>query len=217
MPDKPAKRYTTGEEIGNAVTHGIGAALSCAAIPLLIIRAIHSTSLQNKPIGIVSAAICGACMLFLYMMSTMYHSLTPLKAKKVFGILDHSSIYVLIAGTYTPYCLAGIGGALGWTVFGIEWGLAALGCTFYAVFGSRMRWLSAVTYLPMAWAIVFAWSAFSSSVPAHTSFFLLLGGIAYTIGFIFYALKSIKWMHTIFHVFCLAGTIFHFFSLMYMF
>ncbi len=211
------KRYTTGEEIANAITHGIGAGLSCAAIPLFIVTILRSPTLQHKALALVSASICGFCMFFLYMMSTMYHSLTPLKAKKVFGILDHSSIYVLIAGTYTPISLVGIGGPLGWTIFGIEWGFAALGCTFYSLFGSRMRWLSAVTYLPMAWAIVLAWKPFVASVPQQTANFLLLGGAAYTIGFIFYALKSIKWMHSIFHVFCLAGTVFHFFSLLFLF
>ncbi|MCR5762707.1 MAG: hemolysin III family protein [Treponema sp.] len=212
-----SKRYTNGEEIVNAITHGIGAALSCAAIPLFLVTIVCSTTMQNKALSLVSASICGFCMFFLYMMSTMYHSLTPLRVKNVFGILDHCSIYVLIAGTYTPICLVGIGGPLGWAIFGIEWSFAALGCTFYSLFGSRMRWLSAVTYLPMAWAIVLVWKPFFSSVPQKTASFLFLGGAFYTIGFIFYALKSIKWMHGVFHVFCLAGSVFHFFSLLVLF
>jgi len=208
------KRYSIGEEIGNSITHGIGAALSCAAIPLLVVNSVRSLSVESHALSIVSMSICGSTMLFLYMMSTLYHGITNHKAKKVFGILDHCSIYVLIAGTYTPYCLIALGRALGWTFFGIEWGFVALGCTFYSIFGSRMRWISALTYLPMAWMIAFVWNKLS--IPAASTQFLLAGGIAYSVGFIFYALKKIKWMHTVFHIFCLAGTICHFFSLLYM-
>lgn len=210
-----AKRYTVEEEIGNSVTHGIGAGLSCAAIPLLIVNAVRALPAGSRAAAVTSMAICGSAMLFLYMISTLYHGLTHPGAKKVFGILDHCSIYVLIAGTYTPYCLVAIGGALGWTFFGIEWAFVATGCTFYSIFGSRMRWISALTYLPMAWMIVFAWNRLS--VPGESSILLLLGGVSYSVGFIFYALKKIKWMHTVFHIFCLAGTICHFFSLLYMF
>ncbi|MGN0728401.1 PAQR family membrane homeostasis protein TrhA [Treponema sp.] len=210
------KQYTTAEEIGNAISHGIGALLSCAALPLLIVNVVRSAEKGSCAAGVVGVSICGAAMIILYAMSTLYHSLTPAAAKKVFGILDHCSIYILIAGTYTPYCIAALGGTLGWTLFGIEWGIAAAGCTFYSIFGSRIRLLSAATYLPMAWAIVFAWKRLVQVLPESSVFFLIAGGIFYTVGFVFYALKSIRWMHTVFHFFCLAGTVCHFFSLWFM-
>jgi len=167
---------TAAEEIGNAVTHGIGAALSSAAIPLLVVNAARLLSAHGA-VAVVSMAICGGAMLFLYLMSTLYHSLTPAGAKKVFGILDHCAIYVLIAGTYTPYCLAALGGALGWTLFGLEWGIAVFGCTFYAIFGSRLRWLSALsstaTCCPKVGLPRRMSTAMSSTVPSTTRTSLL--------------------------------------------
>lgn len=207
------KRYTTGEEIANAVTHGIGAGLSAAAIPLLVVHGVRSGCPARTLVGL---CVFGAMLFFLYMMSTLYHSLVPFAAKEVFGRLDHASIYALIAGTYTPYCFAALSGAFGWVVFGIIWGFAALGITMYAVFGSRMRKLSALSYVPMAWIIIFAWKRLAASVPAETTRFLLAGGICYTVGAAFYALKKIKWMHTVFHVFCVAGSVCHFFSVWFM-
>ncbi|MCR5217434.1 hemolysin III family protein [Treponema sp.] len=211
------KRYSRKEEIGSAISQGIGALLSCAAIPLLIVNAVTNLMKGSQALAVVSMAVCGAAMFIQYLFSTLYHSLTPAGAKKVFGILDHCSIYVLIAGTYTPYCLVALGGALGWTLFGIEWGLAVTGCTFYAIFGSKMRWLSAVTYLPMSWAIAVVWNKLTMTVPSSSSIFLLIGGILYTMGFIFYSLKNVKFNQVIFHLFSLAGTVCHFFSLWFMF
>lgn len=205
------KRYTTGEEIANSVTHGIGAALAVAAIPLLVVRSVKHAVFTGRTV--TSFVIYGVTLLFLYMMSTLYHALTPIKAKKVFGILDHSSIYALIAGTYTPFCLVALKGPVGWTLFGIIWGFAALGITFYAIFGSKMRVLSALTYIPMAWAVLFAARPLFAYLPAISGKFLIIGGIAYTVGAIFYALKKIKWMHSIFHIFCLAASICHFFAI----
>lgn len=205
--------YTTGEEIANAVTHGIGAALSAAAIPILVVHAVRQTAFAKT---LVSLCIFGAMLFFLYMMSTLYHALVPLKAKDVFGRLDHASIYALIAGTYTPFGFIGLSERLGWLVFGIIWGFAALGMTMYAIFGSRMRKLSALTYVPMAWIIIFAWKSLSASVPRESVAFLLAGGVCYTVGAVFYALKKVKWMHSVFHVFCLAGSVCHFFSVYFM-
>lgn len=203
------KRYTTGEEIFNGVSHGIGAGLSVAAIPILAVKASGVSAM-----AVVSTMIYGFSLVFLYMMSTLYHSLTNPKAKEVFGRLDHTSIYALIAGTYTPLCLLGLEGAFGWTIFGIIWGCAILGITFYAIFGSRMRKLSAITYVPMAWLIVFTWGRLSERVSADSLRFLVVGGIFYTVGVAFYAMKKIKWMHCIFHIFCVAGSVFHFFAVL---
>jgi hemolysin III len=206
------KRYTTGEEICNSVTHGIGAGLSIVALVLLIIRAVLSAPAGRLGYYVTGYTLFGATLVILYLMSTLYHALTPYDAKKLFAVFDHSSIYLLIAGTYTPFCLTTLNGALGWTIFGIIWLCAVLGITFYAIFGSRIRALSVATYIPMGWIIVAAAKPLYRLLPRLSLLFLLLGGIAYTVGCVFYALKKIKWMHGVWHLFVLAGSVFHFFS-----
>ncbi len=208
------RRYSIGEEIGNAVTHGIGAGLSVAALVILIIRANRLASSDLKAEYIVGFTIFGASLILMYLFSTLYHAL-PLGAKKVFGIFDHCSIYVLIAGTYTAYCLTVLNGFAGWTIFGIIWGMAVIGIVLYSVFGSRIRAMSVLTYIPMGWLIVFAIRPLKAQLPTLSFKFLLFGGIAYTVGFIFYAMKKIKWSHGIWHLFVLAGSILHFFSLFF--
>lgn len=208
------RRYSIGEEIGNAVTHGIGAGLSVAALVILIIRANRLASPDLKAEYIVGFTIFGASLILMYLFSTLYHAL-PLGAKKVFGIFDHCSIYVLIAGTYTAYCLTVLNGTAGWTIFGIIWGMAVIGIVLYSVFGSRIRAMSVLTYIPMGWLIVFAIRPLKAQLSTLSFKFLLFGGIAYTVGFIFYAMKKIKWSHGIWHLFVLAGSILHFFSLFF--
>ena len=210
------KRYTMGEEIFNSISHGIGAGLAVAATVLLVLRAAFYAPAAMRGTYITSYAIFGASMFILYLCSTLYHALTPYGVKTVFQIFDHSSIYLLIAGTYTPFCLAALHGALGWTLFGIVWGLAILGITMYAVFGNRMLILSAVTYVPLGWMIIFVIKPLMRAVPHITIVFLIAGGVAYTIGCIFFALKHIKWMHCVFHLFCLAGSVLHFFAVYFM-
>lgn len=212
MQDDIKRRYSIGEEIGNAVTHGIGAGLSAAALVLLIIRAVRWAPHDLKVSYIVGFTVFGSALIILYLFSTLYHAL-PLKAKTVFGIFDHCSIYVLIAGTYTAYCLTVLHGAAGWTIFGIIWGMAAAGIALYSVFGSRIRALSVITYIPMGWLIIFAIRPLKEQLPLLSFRFLFLGGLAYTVGFIFYALKKIKWSHGVWHLFVMAGSIMHFFSL----
>lgn len=211
------KRYSLGEEIASAVTHGIGAQLSIAALVLLVIRAAYHAPDGLKAATVTGFAIFGASLVILYMASTLYHALTNPTAKKVFGILDHGSIYLLIAGTYTPFCLTALHGALGWTVFGTIWTLAAAGITFYAIFGSRMRKLSAITYTPMALIILFAAAPlkdnlFASSGNSDSWYFLIAGGACYIAGTAFYAMKKVKWMHAFWHLFVIAGSALHFFS-----
>lgn len=208
------KRYSTGEEVVNAVTHGVGVLLSVAGLVLLVIRSVRCASEEYKVRCIVGFTIFGASLVVLYLFSTLYHAL-PLGAKKVFGIFDHCSIYILIAGTYTAYCLTALRGALGWSIFGVIWGLAAVGITLYAVFGSRLRVLSAITYIPMGWLVVFAIKPLREHLPLLSFRFLIIGGVLYTIGCIFYAMKKIKWMHGVWHLFVLAGSIMHFFSVYY--
>ncbi|GHT60258.1 hemolysin III [Endomicrobiia bacterium] len=209
------KRYTTGEEIFNSVTHGTGAVLSIAALVLLIVRAIVAGPVVHFAYYVVSFAIFGGSLVVLYSMSTLYHALTPNRAKRLFAVFDHSSIYLLIAGTYTPFCLTTLNGKTGWTIFGIIWGCALAGITLYSIFGSRMRLLSVFTYLPMGWLIVFAAKPMVQQLQPTSLLFLLLGGISYTVGCVFYALKKIKWMHGVWHLFVLAGSVFHFFAVFY--
>ncbi len=207
------KRYTLGEEVFNSVSHGIGAGLSIAGIILLVIRAAVLAPDAHKGLYITSFAIYGATLLLLYIMSTLYHALTPYVAKNVFAVFDHCSIYILIAGTYTPIVLTKLSPALGWTFFGIIWGLAVFGCTMYSVFQSRMRTLSAITYLPMGLLILIALKPLSATMPRISIVYLIIGGALYVAGWPFYMLKKKKWMHCIFHLFVLAGSIFHFFCI----
>ncbi len=209
-------RYTLGEEIASAITHGIGTALSIAGLVLLIVKAAYAPD-NYKASYIVSFTIFGTSLIILYAASTLYHALKNPIAKKVFGVFDHSSIYLLIAGTYTAYCLTVLRGALGWTIFGIIWGLAATGITFYAIFGSKMRTLSAITYIPMGLIILLVACPVKTNLIAisgdNTSWYcLLIGGACYLVGTAFYAMKKIKWTHSVWHLFVIAGSTMHFFS-----
>lgn len=206
------KRYSIGEEIFNSVTHGIGAGLAVAATVLLIVRAVVYAPIGERGFYITSFSIFGASLIVLYLMSTLYHALTPYGAKKVFAIFDHSSIYLLIAGTYTPFCLTALRGPIGWTLFGVIWGLAIAGMTFYAIFGSKMRMLSAITYILMGWLVIFAIKPMIQALNPLSLKLVVAGGVAYTLGCIFYALKKIKWMHCIWHIFVIFGSMFHFFA-----
>ena len=206
------KRYSIGEEIFNSVTHGVGAGLAVAATVLLIVRAVLYAPADGRGFYVTSFAIFGASLVVLYLMSTLYHALTPYGAKKIFAIFDHSSIYLLIAGTYTPFCLTTLRGSVGWVLFGIIWGLAVVGMTFYAIFGSRMRILSAITYVLMGWLVVFAFKPMVQNLNPLSLKLVLAGGVAYTVSCIFYALKKIKWMHCIWHIFVMFGSVFHFFA-----
>lgn len=218
MTDTPAlRRYSIGEEIANAITHGIGALLSIAALVLLVVKAELYAPARDKPAYIVGFAVFGATLIVLYAVSTLYHALTAQGAKRVFGVLDHGSIYLLIAGTYTAFCLTALHGALGWSLFGIIWGLAATGIVFYAIFGSRMRRLSAITYLPMSLIIIFAARPMRENLRALSGsdaswHLLLIGGAFYVLGMVFYAMKKREWTHSIWHLFVIAGSAFHFFS-----
>lgn len=207
--------YTKGEEIFNMVSHIVGGALGIVAVVLCVIRgAIH----QNA-YAVVSGAIFGTMMIVLYAMSSIYHGLSPkLKAKKVFRVLDHCSIYLLIAGTYTPFTLVTIreaNTALGWTMFGIIWGLTALGVTLSAIDLRKFRVIEMILYLGMGWSVVFAREAVLQNLHPNGLMLLFLGGIAYTVGAIFYGIGAKKaYIHSVFHLFVLLGSILHFFSIL---
>jgi len=211
-------QYSTGEEIASAVTHGIGVGLSIAGLILLIVKAALHAPAEYRTSYIVGFSVFGTSMIILYLSSTLYHALTNPAAKKVFGVFDHSSIYLLIAGTYTAYCLTALQGALGWVLFGIIWAFSVTGITFYSIFGSKMRKLSAITYIPMGLLIILASDPLKTNLEAMSGssvswYFLLIGGAFYIVGTVFYAMKKIKWTHFIWHLFVIAGSIFHFFSI----
>jgi hemolysin III len=213
LTEKMPKRYSIGEEIFNSVSHGVGAGLSIAAIVLLVVRAVLRAPAGETSWYVVSYAVFGASLFLLYLMSTLYHALTPYNVKNVFAVFDHSSIYILIAGTYTPYCFTAMNRTTGWVMFGIIWGLAIFGVTMYAVFGNKMRLVSAITYLPMGMLILFALKQLLANMPLRSVVLLLAGGACYIAGWPFYMMKKKKWMHCIFHLFVLAGSILHFFSI----
>jgi hemolysin III len=196
---------TVGEEIANAISHGLGMLGAMAITPFLILKAI--------PLGagaITGVSIFGASMIILYASSAMYHSLPQSRAKKIFQVFDHSAIFLLIAGTYTPFTLSVLQGAWGWTLFGVIWGLALLGVILKAIHTNGTSKLSIALYLAMGWLAVFAVRPLYDSMPAWGLFWILAGGVMYTAGVIFFAYdhKS-KFNHFIWHLFVLAGTTCH--------
>ena len=208
--------YTKGEEIFNMVSHIAGGALGIAALVLCVIRA----ALHHNVWGVVSGAIYGATLIVLYAMSSIYHGLSPrLMAKRVFQVLDHCAIFLLIAGTYTPMALCSLreyAPWMGWTIFGVIWGMAALGITLNAIDLRRYRVLSMVSYLGMGWCIILTAKLLPTLLGKLGLWFLIAGGLAYTLGAVLYGLaKNHRWLHSIFHLFVLAGSILHFFCIFF--
>lgn len=202
--------FTKGEEIANAIIHGIGALLSIAALVILIVfAALHGTAWH-----VVSFTLFGSTMVLLYTSSTLVHSFPPGKAKDVFEILDHSSIYFFIAGTYTPFLFTALNGPLGWTLFGIVWGLAIIGTVFKAYFVKRFLYTSTLLYILLGWLIIFAWRPLVENVSTTGLIFLVLGGVLYSFGAIFYVWRGFRFHHAIWHLFVLAGSIMHFFAVL---
>src|SRR5699024_2277998 len=202
--------FTKKEEIANSVTHGVGTALSIAALVLLIVFA----SIHGNAWHVVSFTLFGSTMLLLYLFSTLLHSFPPGKAKSVFEIFDHSAIYFFIAGTYTPFLFIAVKGALGWTLFGIGCGLAIFGTLFKVFFVDRFVTLSTVLYVVIGWLIVFAWKPLMAAVPTSGLVFLVIGGIIYSVGAIFYVWRGFKYHHAVWHLFVIAGSVMHFFAVM---
>ena len=208
--------YTRGEEIFNMVSHIVGGAVGITALVLCVIFA----AIHKNVYGVVGSAIYGASMIILYTMSSIYHGLKPaLTAKKVFQIIDHCSIFLLIAGTYTPICLCSLreyNPALAWTIFGIIWGAACLGITLNSIDIKAYRVFSAICYLVMGWCIIFAIKPVIIALTAGGTIFLVAGGISYTIGALFYYLfKKKRYMHSIFHLFVLFGSILQMFCILF--
>lgn len=205
-------RFSKSEEIVNAILHGIGFGLAIAALVILVVFA----SLYGDALYIVSFSIYGSTLIILYLASTLLHSFPEGKAKNIFEVMDHSAIYLLIAGTYTPLSLIALKGALGWTYFGIVWGLALLGILFKIFFVRRFVIFSTSLYIIMGWLIVFALSPLLDNLTQISMIFLVIGGVVYTIGSIFYVWHGFKYHHAIWHLFVLAGSICHFFTILFM-
>lgn len=203
------KRYSLGEEIFNSVSHGIGALLSVAGcVVLIVLCAVHGGAME-----VVSASIYGASLIILYTMSTLYHAITNEKAKRVFRILDHDTIYLLIAGTYTPITLCILQGALGWVIFGLIWASAIIGTVLSSVNLEKFRKLSTLCYIIMGWGIILAIKPLVENCPMISIIFLITGGLCYSGGVFFYIKKKYKYFHSIWHLFVIAGSIFHYFSI----
>lgn len=209
--------YTDGaifnwkEELANAITHGIGFLLSIPALVVLIVSAVNNGNAMH----VVSFTIFGVSMILLYLFSTMLHSFKPSKTKNVFAILDHSAIYVLIAGTCTPLTLVSLNGSLGWTLFGIIWGLAVAGITLKCFLVNKFRVLSTVFYLLMGWLIIIAIKPLYTSLSPAGFYLLLTGGVFYSVGAIFYIWRNLPYSHAIWHLFVIAGSAFMYFCVLF--
>lgn len=206
----PTRINSIGEEIMNGVTHGIGAALSIAGLTILVVLAVMSGNVRQ----IVSFSIYGASLIILYLASTLYHSFQKPEVKRVLKIIDHAAIYLLIAGTYTPFLLVGVQGAWGWTMLVLIWGLAILGISFKTLFIDRFRKLSVLGYVLMGWLSVLILKSLLDTIAVGGLIWLAVGGAIYTMGVIFYSLKKIPYMHGVWHLFVLGGSICHYFAVL---
>lgn len=212
--DKSLPKYTKGEEIFNAVTHIVGGGFGIIFLILGVIFAhIHCNA-----VGIFAMYVYGICMIITYTMSAIYHFLRPNRAKKVFRIFDHCAIYLLIAGSYTPLCLITLANAPAWgySIFGIVWGLSILGIVLNAINMYRWKVISMILYLALGWCIIIAFVPLMQYMELAGFWWLLAGGIAYTVGAIFYGFgKKVKYIHSVFHLFVLFGSILQFVSILF--
>ncbi|MEG0806003.1 MAG: hemolysin III family protein [Lachnospiraceae bacterium] len=202
--------YSLSEELINAISHGIGAALGIAGLILCVIKSVS----EADPWGIVAGSVFGASLILLYAMSSLYHSIRPNNVKRAFRVVDHCTIFVLIAGTYTPFTLMTLRANVGWPLFGIIWGAAAIGIVLNAIDVEKFKKVSMACYLAMGWCILLAFRPLAQAMEPVGLQLLMWGGIAYTIGAVIYGIGSkVKYMHSIWHFFVLAGSILHFFCI----
>jgi hemolysin III len=203
---KVAKRRFPKEELANSLTHGLGLVLSVAGFGALLVLAV----LRGSALQIVSCSVYGSTLVCLYAASTVYHSVRSRRFKRVLKILDHSSIYLLIAGTYTPFTLVILRGGWGWTLFGLVWGRSLFGILFKVWFVDHFKIVSPLVYIAMGWLVVIAFKPLLAMVPGGGIAWLLAGGLSYTIGVAFYAWHKLPYNHAIWHVFVLAGSVCHY-------
>jgi len=199
-----------GEEIANSVTHGVGWLASVGGLAVLVTLA----ALTGGALRVVSCAVFGTTLVLLYAASTLYHALPSPRAKRIFRVLDHSAIFLLIAGTYTPLALVALGGGWGWALFSCVWFLALVGVLLNTLAHGRWRWLSITLYLTMGWLVVIAVKPLLAALDVTPLVLLVAGGLAYTLGLAFYALKRMPYGHAVWHLFVLAGSTLHYFAVL---
>lgn len=202
---------TVAEEIANSISHGVGLLLAMTAAPILIIAAVRAGTTWN----IVGVSVFAASMILLYLASTLYHAIPHDRVKRIFRVLDHGAIFLLIAGTYTPFTLGVMRGPWGWTIFGIVWSLAVFGLTMKAIFGAQHKWLSVPLYLVMGWTVVICAPHILFSMPTAAIAWILAGGVAYSGGVVFFRAHSLRYSHFAWHLFVIAGTTCHFFAVLW--
>jgi hemolysin III len=203
--------YTLGEEIAHAVSHGVGILLSIAGLAVLVAFA----TLYGNAWHITSSSIYGATLILLYTASTLYHGISQPAVKRVLRRIDHAAIFLLIAGTYTPFTLVNLRGVWGWVLFGLVWGLALFGVVMETMVKRRIKWLSISLYLGLGWLVVIATKPMFEAVATGGLILLLCGGLCYTLGIIFYVWKRLSYHHAVWHLFVMAGSAFHFFCIFF--
>lgn len=213
--------HNLGDILANAITHGIGALLAVAGAIYLIAAAVHASAhssvhgpVQGPMLLVASVSVFSVTLVLVYVCSTLYHSLVRTRARHVFQVLDHSAIYLLIAGTYTPFTLVSLHSAVGWWVFGVEWGLAIAGVLFKSFAVGRFAVASALVYLFQGWLGIFATRLLAHAIGWHGVLWLAAGGVAYTLGIIFFALDRLRYFHATWHVFVLAGSFAHYIAVL---
>lgn len=207
-------RYYLGDILANTITHGIGAGLAIAGAVCLIVASTHGSTRL-----IASCAIFSGALVLVYLCSTLYHSLVRTRARQVFHVLDHSAIYLLIAGTYTPFTLVSLGGAMGWSLFAVVWALAVAGVVVKSIAMDRftrgsLAPISAAIYLLQGWLVIFVARSLLHAIGWHAMLWLAAGGMAYSLGVVFFALDRIRYFHATWHIFVLAGSFAHYFAIL---
>ncbi|MCA9973508.1 MAG: hemolysin III family protein [Anaerolineales bacterium] len=202
------EHYTLGEEIANGVTHGLGALLSVAGLVVLVVLAAMYGTVWH----VVSYSVYGASLIILYLASTLYHSVQVPRLRPFLRIIDHSAIFVLIAGTYTPFLLVALRGPWGWTLFGVVWGIAVLGIVFKVFFIGKMEVAATIAYVAMGWMCMLVFKQLMAVMPSYGLTWLVAGGVVYTVGVLFYAWKKLPYGHAVWHLFVLGGSVCHFFA-----
>ena len=208
---KNTRPFTLNEEIIHSITHAIGSGLSIAGLVILVVIAVLNGDIYQ----IIGFSIFGTSLVLLYLASTLYHGIQQPRVKRVFNIFDHSAIYLLIAGSYTPFLLVGIRGTTGWILLVVVWMIALIGITMKVLFIDRFQVLSVIAYLVMGWLCVFVFREMLSSIPIGGIIWLAAGGILYTVGVFFYAKQKTPYMHAVWHFFVLGGSICHYFAVLF--
>lgn len=203
--------YTPGEELANAMTHGVGLLLSLVGVPMLVLGSLS----RGDALLVAGMSVFGASLVAVYASSTLYHAVRPSRAKQLLQVADHVAIYLLIAGTYTPYALGVLRGRFGWSLLGVIWTLAALGIVFKVAFRTRFHRLSTAFYVGMGWVAIVAIRPLAQAMPGTGLWLLLGGGLFYTAGVCFYVRTSPRYMHAVWHLFVMAGSACHFFSVLH--